>query len=230
MIVSNLKLGIALPLSFHMVPSAFFDSFITMEKPPFIYLRTSNGPIDKMRDSLVESALEAGCSHLIMMDTDQVYHPRTITRLLSHKLPAVGCLVYRRYPPFDPLMMKGSLGKYETIADWEPNSLVEVDATGTGCIMFNMSVFRKMPMPWFESTVHEDKPVGEDIGFCAKMRNAGYKIYVDTSIPAGHLSQIQITDAFWRMFGKVSKEVSVSQAAQSTTEHDVVKITGLEGG
>jgi len=224
--ISNFKLGVGLPLSFHMIPSAFFDSFITMEKPPFIYLRTSNGPIDQMRNSIVETAIDSGCSHLIMMDTDQVYHPQTITRLLSHRLPAVGCLVYRRYPPFDPLMLKGTLSKYETISEWEPNSLVEVDATGTGCVMFDMDVFRKMSKPWFKCSTHNGKPVGEDIGFFSRMRGDGYKIYVDTSVPAGHLSQMQITESFWRTFNAVRTVAD----AQYVVEHGVVKTTGSGGG
>ena len=127
--IGNLKLGIGVPLSFPMVPSSFFDSFITMEKPDFVYLRTSAGPVDEMRNSIVRQAIVSECSHLIMMDTDQVYDHKTIPRLLSHRLPVVGCLVYRRYPPFDPIMLKGTLSSYERVLEWEPGALVEVDAT-----------------------------------------------------------------------------------------------------
>jgi hypothetical protein len=202
-----------------MVPSAFFDSFITMVKPPFTYLRTSNGPIEEMRNNIVRAALRDNCSHLIMMDTDQVYHSETIPRLLSYKLPVVGCLVYRRYPPFDPIMMRGTLGKYETVTEWEPESLVEVDATGTGCIMFDMNVFRKMPSPWFRARRHEGASVGEDIGFCSDLRRLGYRIFVDTAIPAGHLSQMQITEGTWRLYRKLRGETTKVHLV----EHDVVK-------
>jgi hypothetical protein len=203
--ISNFKFGIGMPLSFHMVPSAFFDSFISMEKPPFIYLRTSNGPIDEMRNNIVREALKEKCTHLIMMDTDQCYHPRTITRLLSHKLPVVGALVYRRYPPFDPLMLKGEMNRYSNITEWEPESLVEVDATGTGCLLFDMQVFRSMPAPWFRARIDPKtkQPIGEDIGFCSDLKEAGYRIFVDTSVPAGHLSQIQVTDGMWKLWRKL---------------------------
>jgi len=203
--ISNFRLGIGIPLSFHLIPSAFFDSFITMEKPPFIYLRTSNGPVDEMRNNIVKDATAAGCSHLMMMDVDQVYHPGTIMRLLSHKKPIVGCLVYRRYPPFDPLILKGKIGEYETIFDWEKDSLVEVDATGAGCLLFDMEIFRKMPQPWFRFREYKGKPVGEDIGLCSDLRAAGYRIFVDTSVPAGHLSQIQITEGTWRLYRRLKE-------------------------
>ena len=212
--VGNFKLGIGVPLNFPMVPGAFFESFITMEKPDFVYLRSSAGNIEDMRDEIVRQAIGAGCSHLVMMDTDQVYHKNTIPRLLSHKLPVVGCLVYRRYPPFDPLLLKGAIGEYQTISEWEPNGLVEVDATGTGCLMFNMDVFRKMPSPWFRSRTNNGAPVGEDIGFCSDLRQAGYKILVDTSVPAGHLTQMIVNDGTWRLYRRV-KDVE----SKHKTEH-----------
>lgn len=207
--IGNFKLGIGVPLSFPMVPGAFFDSFIAMEKPDFVYLRTSVGPVDEMRNFIVQQAIRSGCSHLIMMDTDQVYDSKTITRLLSHKLPIVGCLVYRRYPPFDPIILKGSISKYERITEWEPGALVEVDATGTGCLLFNMDVFRKMPEPWFQFRTANGAPVGEDIGFCSDLRAAGYKIFVDTSIPAGHLTQMIINEGTWKLYQKVKEAESL---------------------
>ena len=217
--ISNFRLGIALPLTYQMIPSAFFDSFIAMDKPPYVYLRTSNGPIDEMRNALVRDAMVANCTHIIMMDTDQVYHPNTIPRLLSHNLPVVGCLVHRRYPPFDPLLLRGEIGKYQTIEKWAPESLVEVDATGTGCLLFDMQIFRDMPSPWFRARQegYGAKPIGEDIGFCADLRATGYKIFVDTSVPAGHLSQFQITEGTWRLYRRL-KEAEAKHAI----EHGVV--------
>ena len=218
--IGNLKLGIGVPLSFPMVPSAFFDSFITMEKPDFVYLRTSSGPVDEMRNSIVQQAIRSGCSHLVMMDTDQVYDTKTIPRLLSHKLPVVGCLVYRRYPPFDPIMLKGSIGKYERITEWVPGELVEVDATGTGCLLFNMDVFRKMPEPWFSFRTVGGAMVGEDIGFCYDLRQAGYRIFVDTSIPAGHLTQMIVNEGTWKLYKNISE---AELNSKHETEHNVLK-------
>lgn len=201
---SNRKLGICIPLSHHMIPSDFFHSFISMVKPAFMYYRASNGPIEAMRNNLVREALRGECTNILFMDTDQCYHPDTIPQLLSHKLPVVGAMVCRRYPPFDPLMYRGELGKYQPVTEWEPKSLVEVDATGTGCLMFDAQVFRKMPMPWFKARTHNGSPVGEDIGFCSDLKAAGYKIFVDTSVPAGHLSQMQITESWWRLYTKLN--------------------------
>jgi hypothetical protein len=217
--ISNFKLGIAVPLNFPMVPSDFFDSFIAMEKPNYVYLRSSAGHIDAMRNELVQEALMLGCSHIIMMDSDQIYDSKTITRLLSHRLPIVGCLVYRRYPPFDPIIYRGAIDSYQGITEWEEGSLIEVDATGTGCLLFETHIFRDMPYPWFRFRQrYKGDLVGEDIGFCHDLREKGYKIYVDTSVPAGHLTRMIVSDGTWKLYSRV-KEAEMK--AKHEIEHGI---------
>ena len=200
--VSNLRLAIGIPLTFPWVPSSFFHSFIQMEKPDFTYIyEDSTGPIHALRNSIVEKALQAGATKLLMCDIDQVYHPKTVTKLLAHRLPIVGALVHRRYMPFDSLMMKivpinEMTDGLKSIDEWEEDELVEVDATGTGCIMYDMDVFRKMPKPWYKSV----RGTGEDFGFCQDLKKAGYKIFVDTSVPAGHLATMVINTATSRLY------------------------------
>lgn len=208
--ISNLKLGIGIPLSFHMVPAVFFDSFIAMEKPDYTYFRTNTGPIEEMRNSLVREALDAGCSHLAMLDTDQLYPPDTLMRLLAHKRPMVGARVRRRYPPFDNLMFRGSVGAYQPVTDWTAGDLVEVDATGTGCVVFETALFRRIRPPWFAGGTHNGKPVGEDFGFCAKVRALGVPIVVDTGVYVHHLTQFGITDSFAAVYAKIAEAVQAT--------------------
>lgn len=204
--VTNFKLGIGIPCSYNHVPFPFFASFMQLERPDFIPITATSGPIDGLRNKIIEDAIKLGCSHLIMMDTDQIYPSNTISKLLSHKLPIVGCLVHRRYPPFDPLLIKGEINKYETIEEWPDGDLVEVDATGTGCLMFDMQVFQNMPAPWFKFRLTSDsKIIGEDIGFCSDLKKVGYKIYVDTSIKCAHLSTLAITEETWKLYQLLKK-------------------------
>lgn len=217
--VSNRKLAIGLPLSFHFLPTEFFDSFLAMDKPPFVYLRTATGTIEAMRNAIVEDALAARCSHLLMMDTDQLYPKDTIPRLFSHRQPIVGARVRRRYPPFDNLLMRGTVGAYERVPEDEclSGKLIEVDGTGTGCLLLEMRVFRDIPRPWFQSGTHNGRPVGEDFGFCVKAKRAGFPIYVDTSVYLPHLTQMGITDEFARLYERVAQ--AQGRAEATTTQH-----------
>ena len=144
------RLGIGIPLTDDRIHSQFFDSWVQMEKPEFVYMRPDHrGPIDEVRNLLVTDAMDNGCTHLIMLDTDQFYPKHTIPRLLSYDLDAVGALVYRRYPPFDPVMYRRQLdGSYKHVNEEEMFSgkLIEVDATGCGSNRVHV-----WPKPWAPS-------------------------------------------------------------------------------
>jgi len=192
--ISNIHLGIGIPCSFPFVPISFVYSLLLMERPTYELIHADNGPIDTLRNDIVQKALSIGMDRLIMLDVDMVYHPKTITSLLSRNLPIVGGLSFRRYPPFDSIMLRLTDMGYEDVDEWEEGELVEVDATGAGCLMFDMEVFRKMPYPWFRFQKDSDTgaTIGEDVGFCQDLKAAGYRIFVDTSIPSGHLTTMVV--------------------------------------
>ena len=203
---NEIRLAIGVPCSFPSVPASFFHSYALMNKPAHTYIHANNGHIDDLRNNIVERALYEGVTHLIMMDVDQVYPPETINKLLAHNLPVVGCRVHRRYPPFDSLMMRiekvdENTNAYVSVDEWKEGELVEVDATGGGCVMFNMDVFRALKYPWYETKLQENGNVlGEDIHLCQKIQQAGFKIFVDSSIEVGHLTTMVVNGATNRLY------------------------------
>jgi hypothetical protein len=219
--ISNEILGIGIPCSFPLVPISFFNSFVLMEKPNFQYITGDNGPIDTLRNDIVEKALKIGVTRLIMLDVDQIYATDTITKLIKHRLPVVGAKVNRRYPPFDPIIMK-IVGKgYEPVQDYEAGDLVECDATGCGCIMYDMEVFKKLPYPWFrfQTDPGSGMTIGEDIGLCQDLKGAGYKIFVDTSIEIGHLTTMIVNDATHRLYKEMKCVEKKKREAIGVTEN-----------
>ena len=197
-------LAIGFPLVDSTVPVQFFTSFACMDKPEQYILLVPQfphgpwtGSIADARNSLVQQALDAGASRLLMLDTDQIYPADCLTRLMSHNVDVCGVRVHRRWQPFDPIFLRGEIGKYRHVSEEEMYSgeLIEVDATGTGCLLFNMDVFLKIDRPWFAFSHHEGKPVGEDIHFCNKARTAGVRIYVDTAIEVGHMTTMIVNRA-----------------------------------
>lgn len=222
--ISNQHLAIGIPCTFPTVPTSFFYSFVHLERPDFTFIHADNGPIDTLRNDIVEKALAIGATSLIMMDVDMVYDPKTIKRLLSHNLPIVGALCFRRYPPFDSIMLRLKDGGYQSVDEWEEDELVEVDATGAGCLMFDMAVFRKMPYPWFRFQKNPDTGavIGEDIGFCQDLKAAGYNIFVDTSVPSGHLTTMIVNRATNNLY-RAMKTEQQKKAATTALKGNVEK-------
>jgi len=209
------KLAIGFPLVDALVHVNFFTSFACMEKPSEYTLLVPEfphgpfvGTLADARNSLVTQSQENGCSEILMLDTDQVYPPNTLTKLKAHKKDICGVRVHRRYPPFDPVFLRGEIGRYQVIPEDEMFSgeLVEVDATGTGCLLFNMAIFDKIQRPWFQFDFGEHGPIGEDIYFCSKARAAGLNIYVDTSIEVKHLATIAIDRGMYHVFQALNKD------------------------
>lgn len=204
------KVAIGLPSFTDNVSTLFFLSFIGLEKPAgttvvFPTVPSGTSDIAKIREGLCVDAIDKGCTHLLMMDTDQVYHDEDlISRMLSHRKDIVGGKVHRRYPPFEPILNVN----HEHVPDDEidKGGLIRVDATGTGCLLIRLSCLEHIERPWFEMSVNADGgPVGEDIGFCYKAAKAGKDIFVDCGVNIGHLAVMQVDGAFYKVWNKINK-------------------------
>ncbi len=188
-------IGLGVPLSWPYVNADFFDSFTMMYKPGQCHLiRATSGPIEEMRNNIANRAIDMDCSHLLFLDADMVFPTDTIIRLLERDVDIVGGLCYKRWPPFHPTVFKGKPLDMYMVDEWEENELVEVTATGTGCLLINTEVLKTMPPPWFKLDHRPDNggPIGEDINFCYHAAQYGYKIYVDTSVAVEHLATMWV--------------------------------------
>lgn len=209
------KVAVGIPLSWTHCPSDFFFSYAMMEKPAgYQLIRASSGPIDTMRNLICRKALELHCTHLIFLDADMVYPEDTITRLLNHDLDIVGALCFKKVPPFDPTLLVGEPYRATTLRDYPENEVIEVIGTGTACFLFNLNVLEDVPYPWFQfGKTPQGRPIGEDIGFCYKAREAGYKVHVDTGIKTEHITLVRVGEGMHK-FHRWAETSEIVQAEQ----------------
>jgi GT2 family glycosyltransferase len=124
---------------------------------------------------------------------DHVFRPDTLTRLLDRDMDMVVPLCTRRGPPF-PLVhfgdqiSEGSPYRRVLQYDYLPDDdrLVEVQATGSLPVI-RRDVIDALDDPWFENTPGR---MDEEFDFCQKVRDAGYRIWVDPTVAVGHISEI----------------------------------------
>jgi len=142
-------------------------------------------------------------------------HPETLVRLLSWDVPIVSALVFGRYPPVIPIAFgqpRPDLGPHDyqveidEIRHWigiheemwtsnpvvlEPcphDALVERGFVGTHCLLVRRDVFETLEPPWFKQVIESGyQATGCDRYFCEKARAAGYSVYMDRSVIAGHM-------------------------------------------
>lgn len=148
------------------------------------------------RKAIVETALEQDVDWVFFVDDDMLFDTSHLERLLTHKLPVVGSLYLNRNPPFyamafnDRKVIDGEPGWLPASLKGAPQTgLAEVVAAGTGGLLVKTEVLRAIPSgTWFD---HEKGT--EDLPFCHRITEAGYKIYVDLEARMGHIS----TYAVW---------------------------------
>jgi hypothetical protein len=218
------NLAVGIPLAGTQMHRSFAASY---RQAVYTYLRMDGAPslreyepdvpigqfsqdIAHNRNDIVRQALKDGVSHVIMLDTDQIYPQNLLIKLAAWAARGKDVVigpVHRRYDPFELILMRGEPDKYQYIPDDEKYSgeLIEVDAGGTGCIMFSMLAVLGLDDPWFEfGKTPSGKVMGEDIGFCYKLRQAGYQIWADTSIEIDHLAEIRINREFHEVWKKLN--------------------------
>jgi hypothetical protein len=134
--------------------------------------------------------------------------------LLAHEKPVVGVRVHRRYPPFDPLLLRGKPGKLYQVKDEDIKNEdgtfkndVSVTYTGTGCIMYDMQIFNDMiPLKWFRFAVGDNgQAIGEDINFCDELKKRDIPIIVDCSIDIKHLTLMAADWGTYKLFQKIMR-------------------------
>lgn len=158
----------------------------------------SGMPYDVARNSVCDDLLKSGFQWLLFLDDDVIPPSDVFARLASHNQDIVSGLYYRRHEPVCPVAMKiDGAGQPQWVTAWDPpNSLLEVDLVGAGCLLIHRRALEQMPRPWFEWEIGkaEDpaKPRGrtamsEDFAFCLRAKSAGFKIHLDTSVRCDHI-------------------------------------------
>lgn len=145
------------------------------------------------RNKLREWALRGNYAHLCFIDSDVIPPQDTLRRLLSHNkdivlgvyLSHVQLDVGVRFTPvlydFHP---KPGFIRPMRIEEVRDNHFLEVMGGGLGCALIRCDVLRRLPS-FHNIRANEDG--GEDVAFFKDARDAGYKIYTDTSVKCFHM-------------------------------------------
>lgn len=139
--------------------------------------------IHNSREELVKKAIMDDCTHILFIDSDMYFEETALDRLLARKKDIIGVHYNRRAIPLE------STAKIPISEKLKNKELIKAEGLGTGFLLINIDVFKKMKHPWFffEQSQNGDLLVGEDYWFCKRAKEAGFDIWVDLSIPMKHV-------------------------------------------
>lgn len=151
-------------------------------------LSHSGGQVASVRNSLVRSAQRVNADWLLFIDDDMTFPRETIERLVGHDKDIVGVICSARVAPYPAI---GEL--------MEPRSehLCRASQLGAGILLVRMSVFNRVPAPWFKhqwgvepaSSQNQDGELSEDLYFIREARKHGIEVWCDRdlSVEIGHI-------------------------------------------
>ena len=174
---------------------------------PFVRVKGS-GLLSKQRNRVVKQFLDGTKSDwLLLIDSDEQLSVEAFDKLLEtahdKERPVVAGLVFAGfgiegapYPKPVPAIFQDAPEGFLPLYKYDKNSVFEIDAAGTGCLLIHRSVLEKMRETadknqgpdwcWFWDGPVDGNWIGEDLLFCRRIRALGFPIYVNTGAILPH--------------------------------------------
>lgn len=182
--------------------SMFAASLTGVEVPPGTSITWKFGSsIAEQMNEIVRTMLAAPeAEWLWILGDDHVFSSSLLLRLLAHEdCDMVVPLCLTRNPPYKPVIFAGwqdvEKGGREDfyrrrvdLNDHPDGGLIPVHSAGTAGMVVRRRVLEALEEPWFETGRVSNVHVGEDVHFCDKARDAGFRLWADLDSPIGHLT------------------------------------------
>ena len=206
-----MKVLIAVPCM-DTVPSQFAQSLAVLNKVENCAIAFQMGSlIYTSRNNLASMAVQNECDYVLWLDSDMIFPPDVLQKLLEdrEKGDIITGVYYRRVKPFKPVLYS-KLEINDEGCDWlgyddyPTDDLFEVAGCGFGCVLTPTNVFLDVAQK-FGDMFAPINGVGEDLSFCWRAKQCGYKIMADPSIQLGHVGHYVVDRQFFESY-KVARK------------------------
>ena len=193
------KILIAIPCM-DKVDTGFCSSLVTMAYRHAVdgcgFAFYTSSLIYDSRNCLALEALQNNTDFVVWFDSDMTFGQDILERLFiameDTGADMVSGLYFRRVPPHSPVVFPHfKVDEGRGLASWdgyegELTGRKEVDAVGFGCVLMKTEVLKGVHAKYndFFSPIGK---VGEDLSFCWRAKQAGYKLVCDFDIQLGHM-------------------------------------------
>lgn len=200
-----MKILVAIP-AMDSVPTQFRQALSMLQSDPEDDVSISfvvGSLVYSARNNLAKTAVDLGADWVFWLDSDMVFPPDTLQRMLKtckeKDIDFLTGVYFRRVAPFTPVLFKEMSDdghEAEEFKEIPKDELFEVRACGFGCVLMKTNVIVDV----FSTFMNMFTPIegsGEDISFCIRARQCGYKVIADPTIPLGHVGHAVITRQYW---------------------------------
>lgn len=197
------KILVAVP-TMSTVPVGFLTSFASLKTNGMAKLGiVSNSLVYEARNSLAIKAMEQGCDYIMWLDSDMVFDPDVMLRLIEDaerlKADYVTGLYFSRSYPVQPMLLKkvewgmaedGEISRTgDLYFDYPRDSVFECEGGGFGCVLTSTKLIAEVAEKFKQSPFAPLPAFGEDFSFCWRVKQLGKKMYCDSRVKCGHVGQ-----------------------------------------
>lgn len=183
-----------------MVHARFVECLTSLQTVGSTHLDFQVGTIVYVgRETICSNAIADGTDYILWVDSDMVFEPDALVRLVDD-IEQKGCdivtgLCFMRRPPYRPCIWSelkmAHLPENRVSAVYEnypKNELFEIDACGMAFCLMKTEVAEAIMKE--KGTCFSPIPgYGEDLSFCIRAKQLGYKLWCDSSVKIGHIGQ-----------------------------------------
>ena len=190
---------IAVPC-FDMVHTDFMKCMLDMERDDNTsYTVIKNSLIYNARNTIAQNAIRFGFDRVLWLDSDMVFPQDILPKLSAHMdngLDFVSGLYYMRSALKKPVVYSdvwytvtsNEAESGATPVDAMPYGLFEIGGAGFGCVMTSVTMLKAL-VERYGAPFTPMMGLGEDLAFCWRAKQNGFKMYCDSRIKCGHIGQ-----------------------------------------
>lgn len=190
------KILIAVPTAKN-IEADTFKSIYDLEVPAgydvdFQYFYGYN--VEQVRNLIAHYTIQNGYDYLFGVDSDIILPKDCLSKMIVHDKDIVTGVYIQRIPGTHTIEVYGVPPQggmvhipYDDLK--RHHGLVEVAGCGFGCVLVKRHVLEGIEYPHFQykSAIHHKDTVSEDVYFCMKARDNGFRVWCDTTILCDHI-------------------------------------------
>lgn len=166
--------------------------------------------IYKSRNDLTNTAISEKFDYVLWIDSDMVFPSDLMVDMIADMegRDIVTAVCHMRRPPFRPVLYKKlragitpADNEHEMYDDYPRDGLFEIEGCGMACTMVRVEVLQKV-VDKFHDAFAPIPGYGEDLSFCIRARECGFRIHCDPKLQIGHKAATIVTDDTFQAYRK----------------------------
>jgi glycosyltransferase involved in cell wall biosynthesis len=149
--------------------------------------------IDQIRNLIAHHTIMLNYDYLFSVDYDIKLPKYALTKLLRENKDIIsGVYIQRKHEAKIPEIYRANERGGVTHVDnndVQGNGVIDIDGCGFGCVLVKSHVLKEVGYPQFKyhDSLDFQFTLSEDIDFCLKAKNKGFKLYADCSVKCEHI-------------------------------------------